>query len=62
MREKLFNEEVLEKKYNDHSLIGKYKCFRECHLKPDWLLIYIIDKEQKSLILTRMGSHSDLFL
>ena len=58
---KLINEEVLEKKYNDHSLIGKYKGFIECHLKPDWLMIYMIDKDQKCLILTRVGSHSDLF-
>ena len=38
------NEEKLPDKYRDHQLIGKYKNFRECHIQPDWLLIYQIDK------------------
>lgn len=45
----------------DHSLTGKYKDFRECHLEPDWLLIYRIDLDAEELYLMRLGSHSDLF-
>jgi mRNA interferase YafQ len=59
--EKLANNEVLEIKYKDHKLKGIYKDFRECHIKPDLLLIY--QKENDLLILTcvSVGSHSDLF-
>ena len=53
------NEESLPEKYKDHSLSGNYVNFRECHLKPDWLLIYKVDEE--TLYLTRLGSHSELF-
>ena len=58
---KLLNNEILESKYKDHKLIGKYAGFRECHIKPDLLLIY--KKENKTLILVciAIGSHSDLF-
>ena len=58
---KLANNEILESKYKDHKLIGKYAGFRECHIKPDLLLIY--KKENKTLILVciAIGSHSDLF-
>ena len=57
--EKLINEERLAVKYKDHKLIGNYKGRRECHVKPDWLLIYkIIDTE---IIFERTGTHSDLF-
>lgn len=68
---KLLNDEILEPKYKDHKLIGKYEGFRECHIKPDLLLIYKKDangsyslqKENKALILVciAIGSHSDLF-
>ena len=51
--------ETLPEKYKDHMLIGNYTGRKECHIKPDWLLIYKID--QKNLILERTGSHSDLF-
>ena len=52
---------TLPAKYRDHELIGNYKECRECHISPDWLLIYeVIDKELL-LYLTRTGSHSDLF-
>ena len=56
--EKLSNGEVLEQKYNDHKLKGNY---RECHIKPDLLLIY--QRQEKILILTciSVGSHSELF-
>ncbi len=56
---KLVNEERLAPKYRDHKLIGNYKRRRECHVEPDWLLIYkIIDSE---IIFERTGTHSDLF-
>lgn len=58
---KLANQEDLEDKYKDHALSGNYKDFRECHIKPDWLLIYLIDDEELELLLLRTGSHSDLF-
>lgn len=58
---KLANEEVLEEKYRDHSLTGNFAGFRECHIQPDWLLIYRIDGDNLILFLSRTGSHSDLF-
>ena len=48
-------------KYKDHALIGNYKGCRECHITPDWLLIYEVDGDELFLYLTRTGSHSDLF-
>ncbi len=51
----------LEENYCDHSLSGKYREFRECHIEPDWLLVYRIDGEDLELFLFRTGSHSDLF-
>ncbi|HHX93469.1 MAG TPA: type II toxin-antitoxin system YafQ family toxin [Clostridiales bacterium] len=51
----------LPAKYCDHSLAGNYKGFRECHIQPDWLLIYKIEKDTLILTLTRTGSHGDLF-
>ncbi len=58
---KLANDEILEPKYKDHALKGEYADFRECHLKPDLLLIY--QKQQDKLILycLNIGSHSELF-
>jgi len=53
--------EKLEPKYRDHDLSGKYKGTRECHIEPDWLLIYEIRKEILVLMLMRTGSHADLF-
>lgn len=58
---KLANEEVLEEKYRDHSLTGNFAGFRECHIQPDWLLIYRIDGDNLILFLSRTGLHSDLF-
>lgn len=55
----LLNDEVLPPKYKDHDLIGNYKGFRECHIKPDLLLIY--KKTDDYLQLARLGSHSELF-
>ena len=58
---KLANQELLDEKHHDHALSGDYSDFRECHVKPDWLLIYTIDDEELELFLFRTGSHSDLF-
>ena len=52
-------EETLEAKYRDHVLVGQYKGTRECHIEPDWLLIYEMDGSE--LILVRTGTHTDLF-
>lgn len=57
----LLNEKALDDKYQDHPLVGNYLGFRECHIQPDWLLIYAIDNEQLILTTSRTGSHSDLF-
>ncbi len=51
----------LDERYKDHSLIGNYKGCRECHITPDWLLIYEISENELILYLTRTGTHSDLF-
>lgn len=59
--EKLANGEALPSENHDHALVGKYAALRECHLKPDWLLIYGIYEEVLVLSLARTGSHSDLF-
>ena len=53
--------EELDKKYRDHILLGDYAGFHECHITPDWLLIYEIYEEALYLLLSRTGSHSDLF-
>ncbi|MBQ3426567.1 MAG: type II toxin-antitoxin system YafQ family toxin [Clostridia bacterium] len=57
----LANGETLPEKYRDHGLDGNYNGYRECHIQPDWLLIYRIDKDVLVLGLTRTGTHSDLF-
>lgn len=59
--EKLRNEEILDESYQDHPLKGKYLGFRECHVKPNWLLIYRIDNDDVVLVLSRTGTHSDVF-
>jgi len=59
--ELLVNEIVLPEKYKDHKLTGNYKGFRECHIQNDWLLVYKIKKDELILILSRIGTHSDLF-
>jgi addiction module toxin, relE/stbE family len=53
--------ENLPPKNKDHFLSGNYNGCRECHIQPDWLLIYKIDNDLLILYLTRTGSHSDLF-
>lgn len=57
----LVRQEPLPQKYCDHELSGKYTGFRECHIKPDWLLIYQIYDDILILSLSRTGTHSDLF-
>jgi mRNA interferase YafQ len=57
----LANGEPLPQKYRDHNLAGEYFGCRECHIEPDWLLIYTINEKTIILTLTRTGSHSDLF-
>lgn len=52
---------ILEAKYKDHALTGNYKGYRECHIQPDWLLIYQYDNDALYLYLARTGTHSDLF-
>ena len=51
----------LAEKYKDHNLVGNYKGCRECHITPDWLLIYEVSDNELILYLTRTGTHSDLF-
>lgn len=51
----------LDAKYCDHMLVGKYRGFRECHIKPDWLLVYLIENDILTLTLIDTGSHSDIF-
>lgn len=58
---KLANQEKLDIRFHDHPLSGDYSNFRECHIKPDWLLIYHVDDEELELFLFRTGTHSDLF-
>ena len=50
---------VLSAKHNDHALNGNYVNYRECHIEPDWLLIYKLDETE--IIFARTGTHSDLF-
>jgi mRNA interferase YafQ len=58
---KLMAGERLAPKFKDHNLIGDWQGRRECHIRPDWLLIYKIDREQNLIIFERTGSHADLF-
>jgi mRNA interferase YafQ len=57
--EDICNHRPLDEKYVDHSLVGKWKGCRGCHIEPDWVLIY--QKGSKILMLHRTGTHSDLF-
>ena len=58
---KLANDEILEKKYKDHALIGSYIGFRECHIKPDLLLIYRKNENTLELYLATLGNHNNTF-
>lgn len=57
----LANGDVLPQKYKDHSLSGNFKGCKECHVRPDLLLIYRINEGILELTLVEIGSHSDLF-
>ncbi|MBQ7265666.1 MAG: type II toxin-antitoxin system YafQ family toxin [Firmicutes bacterium] len=59
--DRLINEEPLDTKHHDHPLTGNYTGFRECHIQPDWLLIYKIQENTAILVASRTGTHSDLF-
>lgn len=59
--EKLLNQETLEATYKDHALTGSHAGFRECHIQPDWLFIYVIEKDQLVLVAAGTGTHADLF-
>jgi len=59
--QKLRERETLDPKHRDHALAGDYTGFRECHIQPDWLLIYMVDDENLILTASRTGTHSDLF-
>lgn len=51
----------LDEKYKDHPLSGNYKGYRECHIQPDWLLMYLVENDILTLTLIDTGTHSDLF-
>lgn len=53
--------QTLPPQNRDHELTGNYRSFRECHIAPDWLLIYRIEKDDLLLFLFRTGTHADLF-
>ncbi|MEK7242673.1 MAG: type II toxin-antitoxin system YafQ family toxin [Thermodesulfobacteriota bacterium] len=55
----LIEERSLDRKFRDHVLIGNFKDRRECHIEPEWLLIYRI--EESAIIFERTGTHTDLF-
>ena len=57
----LSTNQILDEKYCDHPLNGDYAGFRECHIQSVWLLVYRIDFEEVFLLLSRTGTHSDLF-
>ena len=57
----LLEEQNLPPKYKDHPLKGNFIGYRECHIRPNWLLIYKIYKNILTLVLVRTGTHSDLF-
>lgn len=57
--EKIISGQELEAKYRDHVLVGQYRGTRECHIEPDWLLVY--ELAQNEVVLIRTGTHADLF-
>lgn len=59
--ERLASGQPLPEKNRDHALTGDYIGFRECHIRPDWLLVYRVDGEDLILFLFRTGTHTDLF-
>ncbi len=59
--DKLLQGVPLEEKFKDHELKGNYKGFRECHIQPDWLLVYLLEDDILVLTLVDTGTHADLF-
>ena len=57
----LLDERKISPNYRDHGLVGEWKQCRECHIEPDWLLIYEIQNNVLVLMLYRLGTHSELF-
>jgi len=57
----LCEEKPLDQKHQDHALTGKYSGHRECHIQPNWLLIYRVERENLILVAVSTGTHSDLF-
>jgi mRNA interferase YafQ len=57
----LIEQKPLLPKHKDHPLKGNFVGYRECHIRPDWLLMYKIDKQVLTLVLIRTGTHSDLY-
>jgi mRNA interferase YafQ len=57
----LREQNTLAAKYRDYALAGDYTGFRECHIQPDWLLIYAVNDKDMVLVVSRTGTHSDLF-
>ena len=61
LHEYLVNGKALPHHYRDHELIGNWSGLRECHIEPDWLVIYRVDPDEQLLEYARTGSHSELF-
>lgn len=59
--EQLAAGQTLPERNRDHALTGDYIGFRECHIRPDWLLVYRVDGDALELFLFRTGTHTDLF-
>jgi len=57
----LANERALPESFRDHKLSGNFSKYRECHIEPDWLLVYKIENEELVLVAVATGSHSTLF-
>ena len=59
--EELRQGKPLDDRYRDHVLKGEYAGFHECHIRPDWLLIYLVEEDVLTLTMVNTGTHSDLF-
>ena len=57
----LINQQPLESRYHDHALTGNLRGHRGCHIEPDWVLIYRIDRDLQEITFVRTGTHTDLF-
>jgi mRNA interferase YafQ len=57
----LVNQQTLESRYHDHIFRGNLRGHRDCHIEPDWILIYRIDRDLQEITFVRTGSHADLF-